>query len=401
MNRRTVLLGTFILVVRPVAAGAQVKGESPSEALSTYMDRKLGETKAIGAGVGVLRADGSTWVAGFGLADLARGLPATGDTIAMWASSSKVVTGAAAVKAMQAGSIGLDEPVNGYLPFRVVNPGFPGTPITFRMLLTHTSGLLFDAGTCDGLYVDGDAKLPLGEFLREYLVPGGRFYETTNYGAAAPGRTWAYSNINFALLGHLVERITGTPFDEYCRKQLFDPLEMREASWFLRGLDLSRVAVAYQWLPSPGKPRPVSHYGWPGYPDGMLRCSTREMLRMMSAFVGRSRPDARPVLTSATLAEIFRPQGIDPAQLKGRNPIVSLDMGLAWKLLDLDGRRIWSHNGNGTGMSTAVLLDDRTRTAAVVWVSGGVLDTPEGRAFFVELHHRLVAEMERGTLPPP
>ena len=47
-------------------------------------------------------------------------------------------------------------------------------------------------------------------------------------------------------------------------------------------------------------------------------------------------------------------------------------------------------------MATAVFLDNKTKSAAVVWISGGVIEIPEGEAFFVELHHRLLAEMERG-----
>ena len=319
----------------------------------------------------------------------------------MWASSSKVVTGAAVLKAMSEKGIGLDAPVNAYLPFKVVNPAFPGTPITFRMLLTHTSSILYDVDTGHDLYGDGDATMPLGEFLREYLVPGGRFYKPTNYSASAPGSAWAYSNINASLLGYLVERITGTPFNEYCRKALFRPLGMREASWFLRDLDVSHVAVQYTAVRASGRPRRVAPYGWPGYPDGMLRCSANEMLRMMAALLGGGLLDGKWLLARATVAKIFKPQGIDPVQLKGRSPLVSLDMGLVWRLLDLDGRRIWSHNGNGDGMATAVLLDDKTKSAAVVWISGGVLETPEGQAFFADLHHRLLAEMERSRVLTP
>ena len=311
----------------------------------------------------------------------------------------QIVTGTAALKAMQAKGIALDAPVNAYLPFKVVNPGFPQTPITFRMLLTHTSSILFDQTIGSSLYGSGDATMPLGELLREYLVLAGRFYRPTNYSAAAPGSTWVYSNINASLLGYLVERVTGTSFNEYCRTALFEPLGIREASWFLRDLDLSHVAVQYSAPRAPGSPRRVAPYGWPGYPDGMLRCSARDMLSMMAALLGSGGAAGKRVLARETVAEMFKPQGIDPAQLKSRNPVVSLDHGLVWRLLDLDGRRIWSHNGNGSGMGTLVLVDDRTRAAAVVWISGGVLETPEGQAFFVELHHRLLAEMERGRQP--
>jgi CubicO group peptidase (beta-lactamase class C family) len=395
MDRQLMTVLGLVSLMLPVAPAGQQKAVPPEESLSTYMARKIGELNLAGAGIGVIHPDGTTWVEGFGQADLDKGVRASADTVAMWASSSKVVTGAAVMKAMQEKGVGLDAPVNASLPFTVVNPNFPQTPVTFRMLLTHTSSILFDTTTGSSLYVDGDATIPLGEFLREYLVPAGRYYKPTNYATSAPGRTWVYSNINASLLGYLVERITGTAFNEYCRAALFAPLGMREAGWFLRDVDLSHVAIQYRAAQASGTSRRVAHYGWPGYPDGLLRCSARDMLRMMAAFLGAAGIDGTPVLTRQTLAEMFTPQGVDPAQLKGRSPIVSLDHGLVWRLIDVDGRRIWSHNGNGSGMATALFLDDNTKSAAVVWISGGVLETPAGQAFFVDLHHRLLAEMER------
>jgi CubicO group peptidase (beta-lactamase class C family) len=396
MNARLTIVAALFVVMLPVIPEAQEKAAPPGESLSAFMTRKLRELDLVGAGIGVLHSDGTAWAGGFGLANMEQRIPASGDTIVMWASSSKVVTGTAALTAMQTKSIGLDAPVNAYLPFTVANPRFPENPITFRMLLTHTSSILYDQDTGNSLYGSGDAAMPLGELLKEYLVPAGRFYKPTNYSASAPGSAWVYSNINASLLGYLVERITGSSFNEYCRTSLFKPLGIREASWFLRDLDASRLAVQYRAPQASGNPRRVSPYGWPGYPDGMLRCSARDLLSVMAALVGRGLADGKPLLSSETRAEMFRPQGIDPAQLKGRSPIVSLDHGLVWRLLDLDGRKIWSHNGNGAGMGTLVLVDDKTKVAAVAWISGGVLETPGGQAFFVELHHRLAAEMERG-----
>jgi hypothetical protein len=80
----------------------------------------------------------------------------------------------------------------------------------------------------------------------------------------------------------------------------------------------------------------------------------------------------------------------------GRNPLVTIASGLAWRLLDLDGRQVWSHNGGGgAGMSTLILLDTEANAAAACWLSGPVFATPEGQALFVELHHRLLREMLR------
>ena len=389
MNEWLLILAECLLLMAPLELNAQQKAASPDEPLRAHIEQKLDELDLVGAGIGVLHPDGTTWVDGFGFADLERGIRATGDTVAMWASCSKVVTAAAALKALESKGIGLDAPVGPYLPFKVVNPSHPAVPITFRMLLNHTSSILYNLDRANSLYSEGDATMALSEFVREYLAPGGRFYAPDNYGSAVPGSRFVYSNINASLLGYLVERITATPFDEYCRRALFAPLGMREAGWFLRDLDIAHVAVQYRASQPSGASRRVAHYGWPGYPDGMLRCSAREMLLLMTAFLGGKGVDGARVLSPAIVADMFSPQGIDPSQLKSRSPIVSLDHGLAWRLLDLGGRRVWSHNGNGTGMATAVFLDDTSRSAAVVWVSGGVLETPRGQAFFADLHHRL------------
>ncbi len=388
-------LWLVLILLLTSLVSAQEKVTSSTEPVSAYMERKMAELNLVGAGIGILHPDGTTWIKGFGMANLERGIPASGDTVAMWASCSKVVTGAAAMKVLQSKRIPLDASVNPYLPFPVENPNFPQAAITFRMLLTHTSSLLYDVRTGQTLYASGDPTMPLGEFLREYLVPGGRYYKLTNYSTAAPGSAWVYSNINASLLAYLVERITRMSFPEYSRKALFQPLGVKEAGWYLRGLDALHLAIQYRPPQSEGKTRAVEHYSWPGYADGGLRCSARTMLRFLSAMAGGGRLDGKQVLQREIVTAMLTPQGIDPTQLKSRNPIVSLDTGLVWRLLDVDGRRIWSHNGNGSGMATLLLLDDKTRSAAVVWISGGVLETAAGQVFFADLHHRLVTEMER------
>lgn len=363
--------------------------------IAQYVAGRLTELGLVGAGIGVVRPDGTTWARGFGLADREKRVAATSDTVASWASSGKIVVCAAVVKTLETKEIGLDAPISPYLPFKVANPAFPDVPITFRMLLVHTSSIHHDRAISSRLSVTGDPVMPLGEVLSEYLVPGGRYYEPTNYLAAAPGKSWEYCNIGYSLLAFLVERISGTPFDAYCRKELFTPLGIRQSSWFLRDLDISRVA--FQYIPdaaNPGTLKRVEHFSWPGYPDGSLRCSVNEMLRTLAMHLGGGQLGGIRVLSPAAVETIFTRQGIPGAWTAGRNPLVTIDCGLAWRLYDLDGRQVWSHNGGGgAGMSTMLLLDREANTAAAAWVSGPVFDTKEGQAFFVELHHRLLAEM--------
>ncbi len=387
--RVSAVASIFMAMSVPWVLPDQNDASAPGAGLAGFVQGNLDELGLAGVGVGVIRCDGTRWARGFGLADLEGKVPAAPDTVAMWASCSKVVTGATILQALENRSIGLDESIGEYLPFQVVNPNFPEKPITFRMLLTHTSSLLDDRTTIDPLYGEGDAATGLGDFLREYLAPGGKFYKPSNYGDAAPGAMYKYGNVNFSLLGYLVERLTGKPFDEYCRQSFCRPLGVREAGWFLKDVDASRLARQYRAASAAGGSRLVPHYGWPGFPDGMFRCSVSGMLRIMAAFLG-SDPK---VLSGPVRRDMFKPQGIDPSQLKGPSPVTSLDSGLVWRLWDLDGRKVWSHTGNGSGLTTVILLDDKANAAGVAWISGGVLETSEGQAFFMELIRRLLAEM--------
>jgi CubicO group peptidase (beta-lactamase class C family) len=390
------MLLTTIATGRPAAPGPAF---APADALQAHVTARLQELGLAGAGLGILYPDGSRWVRGFGLANLEEQIPATAETIALWASSSKVVTGAVIMKALEHKGIALDAPIQPHLPFTVANPHFPETPITFRMLLTHRSSLVYDPELGHALYGPGDPTMSLGDLLREYLVAGGRYYEPTHYSGAAPGTTYIYSNINASLLGYLAERIEGVPFHQYCRTALLQPLGIRDAGWFLKGLDPARLAVHYH-AARPDRPtRRVAHYGWPGYPDGMFRASAAGMLRLIEAFLGER--GAADVLSPQLLSATFTPQGVSPSQLMGASPLEHLDTGLIWRLIALDGRPVWSHTGNGAGLASVVLLDTQEHAAAVLWVSGGVLETKEGQAFLLDLIHRVHAEMLGGATRTP
>ncbi|WP_374754553.1 serine hydrolase [Dyadobacter fermentans] len=113
---------------------------------------------------------------------------------------------------------------------------FPATPITFRQLLRHRSSI---ADNLDYLLSFWENKyqgtdMPLGTFLADYLSVGGKHSQANkNFANTEPGNRSEYSNIGFALLGYLVDRISKTPFDQYCKANLFTPLEMHNTNWFL------------------------------------------------------------------------------------------------------------------------------------------------------------------------
>lgn len=140
------------------------------------------------------------------------------------ASISKLITTLGVLKLVEERKLFLDDDVSAQLGFMLRNPHFPETPITLRMLLTHTSSLRDDGG----YYWDAKSNT----HLKEVLVPGGRLYgEGKNADAmwaknAKPGTYFQYANLPWGVIGTLMERATGERFDRLMRRLILDPMQL-------------------------------------------------------------------------------------------------------------------------------------------------------------------------------
>ncbi len=133
------------------------------------------------------------------------------DTVFRAASVSKFVTALGAMKLKEQGKIDLDTDVNAYLPFPLRHPKAPDTPLTLRMLLSHTAGIHDGAD-----YSDGIAKgVPLTQ-----LLAGDSFTDHL------PGEKWEYSNLGAGIAGVVMEAATHTDFETLMQETVFRPLSV-------------------------------------------------------------------------------------------------------------------------------------------------------------------------------
>jgi CubicO group peptidase (beta-lactamase class C family) len=174
--------------------------------------------------------------------------PMTEDTIFDLASLTKSIATATAVMVLyEQGSVQFDDPVQKYLPdFNTANDP-RRAEVTVRMLLTHTSG---ETG-------DVDLKDPWG-LGRADKAEGIRRALTTPL-ESSPGGVFRYSDINFLLLGALIEKVTGDALDAYVQRQVFEPLGMGDTHY----LPPSRacgphttIGAAIAWAPAPKERMP-------------------------------------------------------------------------------------------------------------------------------------------------
>lgn len=141
--------------------------------------------------------------------------PMTEDTIFDVASLTKCLATATAIMQLyEQGKVGLDEPVQRYLPAFNAAHDPQRAQVTVRMLLTHTSGI---AGDIDLRDPWGLARADRAEGLRRALATPLQ---------SGPGEVFRYSDINFILLGALIEQVTGAPEDVYVAHNVFEPMGM-------------------------------------------------------------------------------------------------------------------------------------------------------------------------------
>jgi CubicO group peptidase (beta-lactamase class C family) len=181
-----------------------------------------------GASVAVLKNGEVVWAKGYGMADPARGIPVTPDTVFDAASIAKPVTAWGIMTLVEDGLLDLDAPIEQYLTRWHLPPSeFDHSQITIRRILSHTAGLSTDGD----VGVDPKAYVPTLEEALNGAVLGMNALHI----AYPPGEDYHYSSIGYTLLEIAVEEVTGETFASYMQREVLDPLGM--------------VNSAYEWTP--------------------------------------------------------------------------------------------------------------------------------------------------------
>ena len=179
----------------------------------------------------IVADDELNWVRGFGS-------QISPDTVFLIGSIQKVLVAVSILQLHDHGEIDLDDDVNDYLAFNVRNPDYPNVSVTFRMLLSHRSGMNYEMPyefcfDWDGLFHPDYRKgynsavigIPLEDYVSGCLVPEGAYYSENNW-QFEPGTEYRYSNLGYKLLMHLLETVTNRTISEYMQENIFDPLHM-------------------------------------------------------------------------------------------------------------------------------------------------------------------------------
>ncbi|WCR28355.1 beta-lactamase family protein [Paenibacillus thiaminolyticus] len=211
-----------------------------SKSLEAVMDEyilKGMETNHVAGASLVVVKDGKVVLKkGYGYADTAGQVKVNPDqTLFRIGSVTKLFTATAAMQLVEQGKLELDKDINTYLKGVKINNPYD-TPLTLRHLLTQTGGF---AESSKGIYSDKllEQPVPLSETIARHMPPLIR----------RPGEVIQYSNYGYALIGHLIEQVSGESYGDYLRKHLFTSLGMTSASYTLDPSLLPKLSKGYAY----------------------------------------------------------------------------------------------------------------------------------------------------------
>lgn len=225
----------------PLTLALMAIGQAPAEpapppAVATISERLAKDIAAkeiAGAVTVVATPDRIIHLDAEGSASIKPGEPMRTDSIFWIASMSKPVLGTLILMLQDEGKLSVDDPVEKYLPeFKGLKTA-DGKParVTIRHLLTHTSGM----GEITGEQAR-DCKT-LAAAIPLYLAKPVGF---------TPGSKWVYCQSGINTAGRIAEVVTGEPLDKLLRQRLFDPVEMKDTTFYLTEQQLPRLAKSYR-----------------------------------------------------------------------------------------------------------------------------------------------------------
>lgn len=228
----------------PTFAALVAQAENPSSPIRAGLESFVRDGSLSGA-VAVFHHDGKTVTEVVGSRDLASEAPMQADSLFWIASMTKPVTAMAVLMLQEEGKLDVEDPIAKYLPEfknqmlvqekddkRVVLVK-PSRPVTVRDLLTHTSGLVGNSP------LDADALdvLSLKEAVITYALSPLQF---------EPGTKWSYCNPGINTLGRLIEVASGEEYAAFLQQRLFDPLGMKDTTFWPTEAQLARLATSYK-----------------------------------------------------------------------------------------------------------------------------------------------------------
>ena len=400
-----------------------------AENLNRELENMIGETDTKVPGLGVIIfKDGKEIFSKFlGVRNVENKKPVTRQTRFRAASVSKMFTIFSVMQLVEQGKINLDSDASEYLNFSLRNPNFPQKKITVRNLASHTSSLR------DGKIY----SIPPEISIREFFYPEGKFFEGgAHFAKETVGEFFSYCNLNYGILGTIIENVTGKRFDIYQRENILTQLETKAeylpanfddaefenlgtvyqkknsdgiwnefGEWFGKADDFKGIKPKKNFvtLQNPYDENFQKEFSLKNYrvgtnatifsPQGGLRISFEELANTLEMLMNEGIFHGKKILSKNSVREIFTPQWIyNPKNKNGNNyngAILSYGLGIYF----IDGKssarvcknreiNFVGHTGEAFGMLSGLFFIPNTKTGFIYMMNGeAIAEDSDPRSF--------------------
>ncbi|HYV05675.1 MAG TPA: serine hydrolase domain-containing protein [Blastocatellia bacterium] len=310
------------------------------------------------ASIALIAGDRVIWTGAYGYSNLWARTPATPSTVYLIGSTFKAMSTIALLQQMEQGKFKLDDRVNDYLTdFKIQNED-PQHPVTFRHLLTHTSGL---PGAFGPYPVWGDTVPPsLEEYLRTSLKV-----------AKPPMTSVVYSNLAYTLVGYLVQKFSGVPYKQYIKDHVFAPLDMTSTAFEPTPDMDERLAIPYTVNEKTGSQAATVRLKAAVWPAGIVYGTVLNQANWLITNLNGGVFKGKRIISEQTLEQMCTRQYDQfKGGIEGMWGNDTAGFGLTWWVQVRDGERYFAHSGSVSGY-TAFLLGNRDRKFGFAILTNG------------------------------
>jgi CubicO group peptidase (beta-lactamase class C family) len=367
MNYRFTIHWSIALVVSIILSGCQK--EVVQKDIDTELPKLVADNNLVSLSACIIKDDKIVWNNNYGYSNKEGGVLADKETIYHIGSISKLFIVTAIMQLEEQGKLNLDEDISAYLPIVFRHPDFPDTPVTTRMLLTHTAGLSWP-GSYDsqqGMWnqFEPDQGPAPSDWVPEFLIPEGIHYDAGLWKPIEPGEYEFYSNIGACVAAYVVEQVSNLNFREYCKEHIFIPLNMHSTSYNYADLDWGKIALLYD-----NQGYGSTYFDNRVYAGGGAKSTVQDLSYFALCYLNKGILNGTRILSEESVNKIFEIQN----QASGKCLIWNAYLG-DW----------FGHTGGLVlGTATTLLIQPESKTGLIIFTnkhSGAV--HPGGEIFWL------------------
>ncbi|ULQ52091.1 serine hydrolase domain-containing protein [Flavihumibacter fluvii] len=317
------------------------------------------QQKVMGLSVAVVKKNKIIYTHSFGLKDMESNTPLTDDCIFRIASISKSFSATSIMQLVRAKKVSLEDDMSKLVGFTIRNPKFPGTVITLRHVMSHRSSI-------------NDSQ---GYFTLDAINPAKNPDWAKCFNDYEPGKGYMYCNLNYNMVGTIIEKFSGERFDQYVKHHVLDPLGLY-GGYCVDSLDKSRFATIYEYnvdsakfsaSPAAYAPRreEIANYAM-GYstpifsPTGGMKISATDLAQYMIMHMNMGRYHGKRIIRKKYAEQMQAPLSEEEGY------------GLAIMTTDklIPGKTMKGHTGSAYGLYSAMFFHPKEKFGIVVISNG-------------------------------